>query len=82
MSENALAGFDLPDPIAMAAAIDRGICQFAKRRVDVTTGEELARGHDSGGLAGRSPRGARRRSMSPTSADRAAFVELLKRSLS
>ena len=80
MSENALAGFDLPDPIAMAAAIDRGICQFEKRRVDVTTGEDLARGMtvvDWLCVTGREAQ-----IHVAKSADRAAFVELLKRSLS
>ena len=38
MRENDLAGFDLPDPITMAAAIDPGIAEFMDYRVDVTTG--------------------------------------------
>ena len=44
MTENALPGFDLPDPITMAAAIDPSIAEYRDYRVDVTTGEGLARG--------------------------------------
>jgi len=80
MRENALAGFDLPDPIAMAAAIDPAICQYERFRVDVTAGEGLARGItvvDRLGVAKREPN-----VNVAVSADRAAFVELLKRSVS
>ena len=78
--ETALAGFDLPDPITMAAAIDPAICQYERYRVDVTTGEDLARGItvvDRLGVTGREPNVD-----VAASADRAAFVELLKRSVS
>lgn len=80
MRENALAGFDLPDPIAMAAAIDPSICQYERYRVDVTTGDGLARGItvvDRLGVTGREPN-----VNVAVSADRAAFVEMLKRSVS
>ena len=80
MRENALAGFDLPDPIAMAAAIDPSICQYERFRVDVTTGDGLARGItvvDRLGVTGREPNVD-----VAVSADRAAFVELLQRSVS
>ncbi len=80
MTENALAGFDLPDPITMAAAIDPSIAEYQDFRVDVTTGQGLERGItvvDVLGVSKRAPQ------MSvATSADRAAFVEMLKRSVS
>ena len=79
-AENALPGFDLPDPITMAAALDRDICQYEKRYVEVTTGTDLARGItvvDWLGVTGRAPN-----IYVATSADRAAFVQLLKQSVS
>lgn len=79
-TENALPGFDLPDPITMAAALDRDICKYEKRHVAVTTGEDLARGItvvDWLGVSGRAPN-----IHVATSADRAAFVQLLKQSVS
>ena len=80
MRENALAGFDLPDPIAMAAAIDPSICQYERFHVDVTTGDGLARGItvvDRLGVTGRGPN-----VKLAVNADRAAFIEMLKRSVS
>ncbi|MYE25865.1 MAG: nucleoside hydrolase [Chloroflexi bacterium] len=80
MTENALPGFDLPDPITMAAAIDPSIAQYRDYRVDVTTGEGLERGItvvDVLGVTGRAPQ-----MRVATSADRAAFVNMLKRSFS
>lgn len=80
VTENALPGFDLPDPITMAAAIDPGIAEYKNYRVDVTTGEGLARGItvvDVLGVGKRSPQ-----MRVATSADRSAFVEILKRSVS
>ncbi len=77
---SALAGFDLPDPIAMAAAIDPTIAEYRDFRVDVTTGDGLARGItvvDALGVSKRAPQ-----MRVATSADRAAFVEMLKRSVS
>ncbi len=80
MRENALAGFDLPDPITMAAAIDPSICKYERYRVDVTTGAGLARGItvvDRLGVTGREPN-----VNVAVSADHAAFVEMLKRAVS
>ncbi len=77
---NALPGFDLPDPITMAAALDRSVCQYQQRRVDVTTGDGLARGItvvDWLGVSGQAPQ-----VQVATSADRDAFVSLLKQSVS
>ncbi|MCY3865495.1 MAG: nucleoside hydrolase [Chloroflexi bacterium] len=80
MTENALAGFDLPDPITMAAAIDPSLAEYKDYRVDVTTGDGLARGItvvDALGVSKKAPQ------MSvATSADRSAFVDMLKRSVS
>ena len=79
-SENLLPGFDLPDPITMAAAIDRDICQYERRHVEVTTDEGLARGVtvvDWLGITGQTPQ-----IDVATSANRNAFVELLKQSVS
>ena len=39
ISESQLPGFDLPDPITMAAAIDPSIAEYRDYRVDVTTGD-------------------------------------------
>ena len=80
MRENALAGFDLPDPITMAAAIDPGIAQYQDFRVDVTTGEGLARGITVVDVLGVSKRAPQMKVA--TSADRSAFVAMLKRSVS
>ncbi len=80
ITENALPGFDLPDPITMAAAIEPGVCDYAKMRVDVTTGDGLARGItvvDWLGVTGREPQ-----VYVAKSADRGAFVDMLKRSVS
>lgn len=44
IEESDLAGFDLPDPITMAIAIDPSIAEFKPYRVDVTTGDGLERG--------------------------------------
>ena len=75
-----LAGFDLPDPITMAIAIDPAIATCRDFRVDVTTGDGLQRGItvvDVLGVTGREPQ-----MKVATSADRGAFVEMLKRSVS
>lgn len=79
-TESALAGFDLPDPIAMAAAIDPGIAEYREYRVDVTTGEGLARGITVVDVLGATKRPPQMRVA--TSADRSAFVDMLKRSVS
>lgn len=80
MRENALAGFDLPDPITMAAAVDPSVCRYERYRVDVTAGDGLARGItvvDRLAVTGREPNVD-----VAVSADRQAFVKLLKRSVS
>jgi purine nucleosidase len=79
MRENALPGFDLPDPITMAAAIDPSIAEYKTLRVDVTTGDGLARGitvPDVLGVSGRAPQ-----MRVATKANREAFVNMLKRSV-
>ena len=78
--ENSLAGFDLPDPITMAAAIDPGIAEFMDYRVDVTTGNGLERGITVVDVLGVTRRAPQMRVA--TNADRAAFVDMLKRSVS
>ena len=78
--ENALAGFDLPDPITMAAALFPAVCNYEHYRVDVTTGGGLARGItvvDRLGVTGRLPNVD-----VAVSAHRETFVEMLKRSVS
>ncbi len=80
IAETGLAGFDLPDPITMAIALDPSLAQYRKLRVDITTGDDLARGLtvvDWLGMTGRPPQ-----VNVVTQADRAAFVDLLKRCLS
>ena len=75
-----LAGFDLPDPITMAVAVDPGIATCRDFRVDVTTGDGLQRGItvvDVLGVTGREPQ-----MRVATGVDRAAFVGMLKRSVS
>lgn len=42
--ESALAGFDLPDPITMAIAIDPTMAEFKRYHVDITIDDGLARG--------------------------------------
>lgn len=51
-------GFDLPDPLAVAAALEPGIATWVERRVDVITGDGPARGQtvvDVWGMNGRPP---------------------------
>lgn len=79
LDQTNLAGFDWPDPIAMAAAIDPNIASYEKLRVDVTTGEGLARGLtvvDRLGVTGRPPQ-----VQVAVSANRGLFVDMLKRAL-
>lgn len=78
--ENDLPGFDLPDPITMAAALDPRIAHCKDYRVDVTTGEGLERGITVVDVLGVGKREPQMRVA--ISADRAAFVHMLKRSVS
>ena len=76
ISESQLPGFDLPDPITMAAAIDPSIAEYRDYRVDVTTGDGLERGItvvDVLGTTGNPPQ-----IRVATGADREAFVVMLK----
>lgn len=80
IAETGLSGFDLPDPITMAAAIDAGLLDYRDCHVDITTGDGLARGLtvvDVLGVTGTPPQ-----VKVATRADREAFVALLRRSVS
>ena len=51
-----MKGFDLPDPLAMAVALEPGIAEIAKYRVDVIVGDGPARGQtvvDAWGATGK-----------------------------
>lgn len=50
--ESDLAGFDLPDPITMAIAIDPTIADYKQYHVDVTIGDGLTRGITSVDILG------------------------------
>lgn len=52
IEESNLPGFDLPDPITMAIAIDPSIAEFERYHVDVITGDDLARGITSVDILG------------------------------
>lgn len=70
-----LAGFDLPDPIAMAVALDPSIAQIKPYYVEVTLGEGLHRGQtvvDILGVMKREPN-----VQVVTHADRERFVAML-----
>lgn len=50
-----MQGFDLPDPLAMAVALEPSIAEIVKRRVDVVVGDGIARGQtivDTWGVTG------------------------------
>ena len=79
-SETQLAGFDLPDPITMAAAIDPSICEYQDYRVDVTIGDGLLQGITVVDVLGVTQRPPQIRVA--TGARREAFVELLRRCVS
>ncbi len=72
-----LAGFDLPDPIAMAYAINPAVATQTRRlHLAVETGSELTRGMvvmDLLGLTGHEPN-----ALVVTQANRALFVEMLR----
>jgi purine nucleosidase len=75
-----LAGFDLPDPIAMAVALDPSVVSTAQHlRVDVETRSELTRGQlvlDRLGLSRQPPNAD-----VVTAVDRAAFRSMLRAAL-
>ena len=75
-----LVGFDLPDPIAMAVALDPSIASTSHVHVEVLTGAGPARGAQSTnwqGTAGKAPNAQVVREV-----PRASFVESLRRALS
>ncbi len=75
-----LAGFDLPDPITMAVALDPAVVTSNRRLfVDVETGSELCRGQtviDFLGVTGREPN-----ALVVLEASRERFLELLFRAV-
>lgn len=74
-----LAGYDLPDPIAMAAALDPAVVEYAHWRVVIETLGTLCRGQtvcDPLGLLGLPPN-----VKVAVRADRARFLELLYRAV-
>ena len=73
--ESKLAGFDLPDPIAMAVAIDPGIARFATHQFDVVAGDGPDRGRD---LVDNATGGQARVTQA---VERQAFVTMLARAL-
>ena len=75
--ESGLPGFDWPDPITMAAAIDPTIAEYKNYRVDVTTGDGFERGITVVDILGVTGRQAQINVA--TTADREAFVRMLKR---
>lgn len=77
--ETHLPGFDLPDPIAMAVALDPSIARIQRCFVDIEIGDGSARGHDVVdwlGVTGRAPNVD-----VVTNVDRAVFVEMLSNRL-
>jgi purine nucleosidase len=81
LAETKLAGFDLPDPIAMAHAIDPAVATETRRvHCAVECGSELTRGMvvmDLLGLTEQSPN-----TTVVTAADRSRFLEMLHRAVS
>jgi purine nucleosidase len=74
-----LAGFDLPDPIAMAVALDPSIARFQPRYVAIETNSGLCQGQtvvDHIGITGHEPNVAL-----VTEASRAGFIQLLHTAL-
>ena len=58
LEETRLPGFDLPDPITMAVAIDATIATIERRHVEVRVGNGTDRGHDVvdwDGASGKAP---------------------------
>jgi purine nucleosidase len=81
LHETKLAGFDLPDPIAMAYAIDTSVATETRRlHCEVETAGSVTRGMvvmDLLGLTGREPN-----ALVVTAADRGRFLAMLRDSVS
>ena len=80
LSETKLSGFDFPDPIAMAVAIDPSIAESVARHVEIEIGDGHARGHDIVDwleVTGKAPN-----VNVVTHADRETFVSMLSQRLS
>ena len=76
-TESGLVGFDLPDPIAMAVAIDPGTAQFEAHNIDVVAGNGDDRGKDL--IDWENERDQKANARITTGVDRARFVEMLHR---
>lgn len=76
-TESGLVGFDLPDPIAMAVAIDPGLAQFEDHSVEILTGNGEDRGEDVVDWGNESGQVANARIA--TEVDRARFLGMLHR---
>ncbi len=79
LHETKLPGFDLPDPIAMAVALDPGIATAEHRFVEIITGDGPGRGHDAVDWLGVT--GAPPNAHVVTDVPRQAFVTMLHRLL-
>jgi purine nucleosidase len=74
-AESHLAGFDLPDPIAMAVAIEPGIARREAHHLDVIIGDGQARGKDV--IDWLDALDSPSTSQVTTHVDRSAFLEIL-----
>jgi len=74
--ESRLAGFDLPDPITMAIAIDPTLADYQTYHVDVTIGEGLARGITSVDILGATQQPPQINVT--TTANRQKFIDMLR----
>jgi len=79
LEETRLPGFDLPDPISMAVAIDPTIATYEERHVDVVVGDGPERGHDV--VDWHSVSGERPNANVVTQVGRADFVSMLSQLL-
>ncbi len=80
ITESHLVGFDLPDPIAMAVAIDPSIAETERHFVQIGIGDGHDRGKDIVDWLDGTGRPANVATV--TSADREAFVAMLRSSVS
>lgn len=74
-NESGLAGFDLPDPLAMAVAIEPGIAGFALHLLDVVVGDGNNRGSDE--IDWLDASGKEKNARVTTWVDRPSFIEML-----